>query len=401
LAELSENNLQRGPSLNKELIRNIIFAFGLFCLEGCAIDPSNLSDNIPKDTDVEELPYVCTKTPSQKGSRILGYDILDSSESGSFNQSLQKAKTLGLEFMSLHLDWSQIETTAGAGATSGNFEDPSNFLATLNQLSIDEGIKISLTIRPVDTTGKTVPSDLDSVRFNDANLNTRFQSMLAFVFSKISPSNLTSLMVGNEIDTFDPGIDTHFWSDYGAFLFNTRLYLQANHPPLQLGFVGTFKGLTAGTLRDQGVFTAWSGVVDVVGATYYPINADFSVKDPASPIIDFQILTDEFSGKPIHVQEAGYQSAALNGSNERKQSEFFCYLFSAWDNHATHIESMSILRLHDFSQSAAETIAANYGNTDTGFVEYLRTLGIVDFAASGTNKEAFDMIKAQSEVRGW
>jgi len=344
---------------------------------------------------------VCVSLPLAKQGRSLGMDIANPSETGDFGLSLIKAKAVGIGFFTSQFSWTQIEVTDGAGPVSGNFEDPSSFLLALKQEAEANGLKISLNLRPVDTTGKTVPSDLSTTRFNHADMLARFTALLDFVFSILPPELLLALQVGNEIDTYDPGSDVDFWSDYGAFLFGIRNFLGANYPSVKLGFTGTFSGLTSGELRDSGVFVSLSGVVDVVGVTYYPMDSNFIVKNPTAPVSDFATLANEFPGKAVSIQEAGYQTGELNGSNELKQSQFICSLFEAWDNHAENFQSLSLLRLHDLSQVGAENLALTYGISDPAFIEYLRTLGLVTFSGLGTDKPAYQKLKEQTELRGW
>ncbi len=45
---------------------------------------------------------------------------------------------------------------------------------------------------------------------------------------------------------------------------------------------------------------------DEVMTTYYPLNGDFTVKDPDVILDDFQTLVDLFPGKEILMTEIGY-----------------------------------------------------------------------------------------------
>ena len=74
-----------------------------------------------------------------------------------------------------------------------------------------------------DLTGKTVPADLDTTRFNSATMKARFKGLIDYVFTKIDYQLLTSLQIGNEIDGFNTSSEhSDFWSDYGSFLLDIK-----------------------------------------------------------------------------------------------------------------------------------------------------------------------------------
>ena len=103
-----------------------------------------------------------------KGDRLLGMDILNVTETGTFDDNFEKAKEFGIEFTGLHLLWTEIETSPET------YSDPGSALTIFNTYCSENNIKLSLTIRPIDLTGKTVPADLESTRFNTELIKSRF-----------------------------------------------------------------------------------------------------------------------------------------------------------------------------------------------------------------------------------
>ena len=154
--------------------------------------------------------YACDSHATEKGSRRFGMDILNQYSGGSYMTDFQTLKSIGGNYQTLHLTWSSLEG-AGSDFTSGDFTDPSNALQTFSNLASSDGIKLALTIRPIDATGKTVPSDLASTRFSAANMKTRFKALVDYIITRIPQNNLVSIMIGNEIDNYNPGSDTNFW----------------------------------------------------------------------------------------------------------------------------------------------------------------------------------------------
>lgn len=331
-----------------------------------------------------------------KELRMIGIDVLNPSESGTFDEGVAKANECGFEFIAIHVLWDQIEIS------TLSYIDPGNVLSILDTYCSANNLKLNLTIRPIDLTGKTVPADLSSSRFNSTVMIDRFNSLIDYVFTKVDYTNLTSLQIGNEIDGYDTsGEHADFWSDYGAFLFGIGSYVDANYPGLKVGYTCTLTGVTTGVHETSGVFEALAGVVHVVGVTYYPIKNDFTVYDPSVVFTAFDAITTKFTGKDIYMQEVGYQTSATCSSSEAKQAQFVNNIFRAWDIHKDQIGLMNFVRLHDISIVEAENMAIPYGTTDPKFIEYLRTLGLRTYDGAGSDKHGFDMLKEQATLRGW
>lgn len=346
-----------------------------------------------RDYPVEPNGFICEITnPIEKGDRILGIDLLDLSETNSFDQNIDLANEIGVEFIALHLTWSSIETSPNV------YEDPFSAMELLGQVAVGNNYNFSLTIRPIDLTGKTVPSDLENTRFNDSIMIDRFKSLVDFIFTKVNPSILLNFQIGNEIDGYDTTNEpSTFWDDYGEFLQEITNYIHSINSNVRVGYTGTHDGL----LANPSLFNTLLQNVDILGVTYYPIKPDFSVKEPNTVFTDFENLVTSFISKPIYLQEVGYQTSTTSNSNEEKQAEFYCNLFKAWDLHIDKIKSLNIVRLNDLSLQGAQEAAGPYGLSNTQFIEYLRTLGIRTYKSEGSNKQAFNTIKSNALARGW
>jgi hypothetical protein len=133
--------------------------------------------------------------------------------------------------------------------------------------------------------------------------------------------------------------------------------------------------------------------------TYYPLNADFSVREPQVVHEDFAKLVELFPSKPIYILEAGYPSSPLLGSSEAKQADFVQEIFKAWDTYIGHIKLLDFLWLHDIPPAVVEELGDYYGLRDETFLAYLATLGLRTF--EGQDKEAFRVLSLEAESRGW
>ncbi len=350
-----------------------------------------ISCDSDSDNPVTPTEEPC-ETEMAKGDRTIGIDLLDNNEILNFDNNLALASELGVEFIALHLPWTSIETAPNV------YEDPGSALELLGQVAQSNNLLFSLTIRPIDIPGKFVPSDLESTRFNDSEMINRFKSLIDFILTKVDVNVLLNFQIGNEIDGYNTSTEpASFWADYGIFLSEMTAYLHTIRPSLKVGFTGTLHGLIAQTTTFDQLLTN----VDILGANYYPLNGDFTVKDPVAVFDDIEDLINSYPNASIYMQEVGYQTSVTCNSSEAKQGEFFDNLFCVWDTYSSEIKSMNIVRLNDLSQSSAESSALPYGISDERFIEYLRTLGIRTYPSSGTNKTAFTTIKENLSERGW
>jgi hypothetical protein len=349
----------------------------------------------------------CSYVPVSAGARKLGMDILDVNQGETFDDNLAHAQAAHASYLTLHLPWTAIEISSGAGEASGTLVDPGTppALSTFAALAQSSGMKLSLTLRPIDATGKTVPADLAALDFDDPIVVKRFERVIDFVLTRIAPEHLVNLMVGNEVDGFDPGNDTDFWIEYAALLSAVRTYVNASHPGLPLGFTATLPGLvdperkTRDGWPTRETLRAWAEQVDVVGVTYYPLHDDFTMRAPSVAAADFTALVASVpSDKPIHIQELGYASSASVSASEALQAQFYCEALHAWDERAERIRRLAVLRLNDVSEAKAEALAGPYGVSTPAFIEYLRTLGLR--TASGVAKPAYELLVQQAGARG-
>ncbi len=335
-------------------------------------------------------------------------DILDVPSAGGYASNVAALKSLGGSFQTLHVNWNSIEG-AGSGLLSGAFTDPFNAFAALNGYALSDGIKVTVRIHPVDAVGKFVPSDLATLRFNNPTLQARARAMIDYVFTRISPANVTSLVLGNEIDNYDPVGDPNFWLDYADFLYQMNAYVSATYPTVQVGYVITSRAATdsshilknSGGLRAIDVFrdSGWTGVVDFLGITYYPLDTTFQMKPNNLVAGMFQSLVN-YTAKPIHIEEIGYSSAAATSGSEALQADFYREVFKAWDTHASRIPSLAALRMVDKTRLDAESVATAYGLTgNESFIEYIRTLGIKRNDANP--KAAYTAIQSELQKRGF
>jgi hypothetical protein len=299
-----------------------------------------------------------------KGERVLSIDITISSNND-YDYAFALAQSAGAEDTSLSLQWDDLEPTPGQYGS-----DP-NWLEIANTFYPSQNVAISLTLAPIDTNNLRLPEDLEEKSFADPEVIERFKRLLAYVFSQIPDLELSSLAIGNEIDAYLL-TDEQRWRDYQTFFREVSSYAKSLRPDLVVGSKVTFGGLgVAGEF-----ITDLNTYADAVMLTYYPLEADFTVKHPDIVSSNFDKVVQTFPDKPIYILEAGYPSSSVLNSSEEKQAEFIRAVFRAWDEHAAQIKLVSFTWLHDVSPESLEFFATYYRMNDKKFLAFIATLGL-------------------------
>ncbi|MHB1000213.1 MAG: hypothetical protein ACYC27_13305 [Armatimonadota bacterium] len=326
--------------------------------------------------------------PVFKGNRILAIDI-NEAETGGFNPAFDLARKLGAGDTGLSLDWSDLEPE--------ELKYDAKWLYIANIYYPAAKMPISLTIRPISTNRKVVPTDLMNAAFDDPRMISRFKSLINFIFSQIPDVKLNSLVIGSEMDAY-LGTDEIKWKQYQQFYKVISEYVRAKHPAVKIASEGTFDGLTGKAKSFMKVLNQNS---DIIGVSYYPLNLDFSVKDPFVVGADMKSIVSLYPTKEIWFYQLGYPSSESLNSSESKQAAFIREVFTAWDKNASRVRMIDFTWMHDLPQSALDKHAEYYGLSDPKFLEFLRTLGFRTYQGAGKDKEAFKVLQTEARKRGW
>lgn len=334
------------------------------------------SADIPATAQYPETP------DSLMGDRLLGIDITPA-EDDDYDKAVVLAKSAGAEVASLSVFWDDIETSPGV------FEPDPNWLEIANLYYPAQSLKVALVISVIDTNQKRLPADLQDEAFDDPEVIARFEKLLDYIFTQIPDLDLVSLSIGNEVDIY-LGSNVRVWEQYETFYIAAIEHAHQLRPNLLVGTKGTLPGLT-GDLRDH--LESLNRQSDVILVTYYPLENDFTVKDPTVVKEDFQAITNQYPDKLIYFDELGYPSGAKCNSSEAKQAEFVRRVFAAWDVHLDQIGLVIFTWLTDVPPDSVREMENYYGLSDKAFLEYLGTLGLRNY--SGTDKQAFTALKIE------
>lgn len=352
--------------------------------------------------DVMDADFVSTINPARlpyagEGTRLgIIYPDAAPAAATALDASFGELIAAGLDTYELAIPWKDIETSAGSGTTSGTIDTTrlESLLLTIQNAGLKPMIVI-VTIDSVVPLSNSLPSDLVDPTDNtilaagraidDPVILTRFKKVLEVAVPLIKARGGYCISVANEVDGY---YDTHPGSGAAIanFVGQCRDYVHTLDSGMAVS--GT---LTYGALADPSAAALIIDECDVVQITYYPLQSNFTPRDPSVVSGELDAIIAAAGSKQIVLQEIGYPSGYLptpgNGSSELKQAQFYANVFEALATRP-QIRAVSALQLSDWSPAAIDTYVTNYGISDAAFREYLASLGVRKHA-DGAPKTAY------------
>ena len=323
--------------------------------------------------------------PQPRGNRLIGHGI--SEGANGFGEAFALALDAGLEFIELPLAWDDVENAPG--------QYESKTLKIANAFFPAQGVKIFLTVNPIDTNNLRMPADLKNRAFDDPKVIARYQQLLDYVFEQTGDLEIIGFGIGNEIDAYLAN-DPSRWEQYRKFYDAARQYVKNKRPGLK---VGTKAMMYGHIFHHTEALKKMNRNSDLIMVTYYPLKGGFRLREPAVVHEHFKRLTAIYKDRPISMLEAGYPSSSYLGSSEQKQAVFIRELFAAWDKHRDQVLHMNFMWLHDVPDSKLKEFETYYGFSSREFIEFLATLGLRTH--NGEDKLAFNELKRQAQLRNW
>jgi len=321
-----------------------------------------------------------------KGNRQLSIDVSMASDND-YNKAFKLAKEAGIERIGLFQNWDTIEPSSGQ--YSGRWLSIANSYYPAQKTSLD------LTIAVIHTNQSTVPEDIRNKPLDSPEVIGRFKSLLNFVFSQMTDTRFSSIVISSESDIYF-GTDEIKWKHFECFYKEIVQFIHSKKPGIPVTTEFSFNGLT-GQMKEKALIINKSS--DVIGVSYYPISEDFNVKEPSVVTDDFDTIVELYPDKPIIFYQVGYPSSRYIKSSEEKQALFISGVFRAWDKHSGKINMIDFTWLHDRSPQSVKDMSGFYGISSRGFTEFLGTLGLRTY--DGRDKPAYEKLKEETKARGW
>jgi len=356
---------------------------------------------VPWDGDPNDFLNTAVALPQPRGTRLLGVDLTDFAEQNTWRPEL--ARELGIDATPLKINWNLIETAPGV------YNGPQvAALAIAAQIYGGLGLKVALSVNPIERGSLTLPADLRTeieagrLRLRDPAVATRLRNLLTFIHDSLGSLPLVSLQLGYEVDRFLARTDVpaYFWADYGELILAAGTHARSLWgSAVPIGVTATYSGLTAGASKAP--LRAINNLVDIVSATYVPSDNGIAGTDPADLRIVFQELIRDAYPKRLHLQAVEYPSAPAAGGSETRQSQFIRAVFDIWDAYAPLMPYVSFGRMHDRSpQRAASDAAAAVGSPVTNAAT-LGSVGLRSWQGGGKPKIGYRTLRNQAFERGW
>jgi len=182
--------------------KNLLITCSLLLLAGCGGSDSSSTSPVP------------APQPPVQGLRVLGMDVKEITSVVPYASAYQQAMDMGVREVSVSLDWVSFEDV------TGNYIDPFNILLAIESFYPLQVGDTTLVLRPLDTPGPRLPTDLAGLLYDDPAVITAFEDFLFDLHKKLPNLNasgkLTRIQVGNEIDAY-LGSDAAKWAQWQTF----------------------------------------------------------------------------------------------------------------------------------------------------------------------------------------
>ena len=334
--------------------------------------------------------------PPVQGPRILGMDVKEI-PSVTYAVAYEQAMAMGVREVSVSLDWSLLEPSVG------NYDNTlPAIIDTFYPLQTGD---LTLIMRPLDTPGPSVPAELAGLPYDDSAMISAFENFLVNIHAQLPTLNasgkLKRIHVGNEIDTY-LGTDAVRWAQWQTFFQAAKAKINS----LWGSSVKVSSIVQFSTLSGTNKLTLYLNLLpelDEAVLTYYPLNADFTMRPASTVATDFSFMVNAIPGEIILLQECGYPSSAVNNSSETLQADFVSAVFEAWDTYIDRIRLIDFTWQYDVSSSTVDQWIIDYGMAgnpnETEFRAYLETLGLAYYDSA--EKEGMQRLRDELQARKW
>jgi len=362
----------------------LILTFLIILIAGCGGGGGNGSTG---DNPVQQVA---------QGTRILGMDV-KGVPSVTYATAYDQAMTLGVREVSVSLDWSLLEPSVG------NYDN--SLPGIIDAFYPIQTGDLTLVLRPLDTPGPSLPAELAGIAYDDSAVITAFENFLTNLHAQLPNLNASGKLkwihVGNEIDAY-LGSDSVRWAQWQIFFKAAKVKISS----LWGVSVEVSSVIQFSALSDAGKLALYLNLLpelDSAALTYYPLNANFTMRPPSTVATDFDLMVNTIPGKTILLQECGYPSSSVNNSSETLQADFVSSVFEAWDTHLTRIRLIDFTWQYDVASTQIDQWVIDFGMSgqlnEAAFREYLGTLGLSNFDSS--EKEALQRLRKELQDRKW
>jgi hypothetical protein len=337
-----------------------------------------------EDTGRTAEPRPAPRTASSGGRVLIGLDANAHGKSGSGKRgklnALQQAYDAGMTLLHIAPKWDEFER-------SGKYQFNDDAQA-IGEFAAEHNLPIALNIRVIDTNQRSMPKEYEGWRFDDERLAERLRAAIR-AFPASYKRHTRYLAIGNEVNPYFASRGGEI-DQYAQLLRRVRDTIRQEFPNAQFTVNFTFDAVS-----DMGRYRPLTELTDFASFTYYPLNADFTMRPIADLRRDVDRMLDAAGGKRLYIQEIGYASAERLGSSPARQAEFYETAFDILRERGDRVVGATFLFMSDLSRFIVEYLGIYYRlpNSDN-FKAYLQTLGVIE--QNGTPKPAWDVFRREA-----
>ena len=295
----------------------------------------------------------------------------------------QEAYDAGMSVVHIAPKWDSFEKSAG----KFDFDDATD---AAGEFAGSHNLPIALNVRVIDTNQRSMPKAYEKWGFAEQRTADRLRAALR-AFSDVYKRQTRILAIGNEVDKYF-GSHRGEIDDYAALLRSVIDTARQEFPNAQLTVNFTFDGAPQ---MDQ--FRAITDLTDIASFTYYPLNADFTMREPSVARGDIERMIGAARGKRVYFQEIGYASSDRLKSSPDRQAQFYENTFAALRDHRGQVAGATFLFMSDLSRLVVEYLGIYYRAANSAnFKAYLQTLGLME--RDGTPKPAWNVFRREAQA---
>jgi hypothetical protein len=293
----------------------------------------------------------------------------------------EKGLRAGVSTVSLSPIWKDVEKTAG----SYDFKD----LDFQAKLAREHGLPVYLNIRIIDTNNRALPTPYASWKFDDLRLQKPLIDLIQAIAPRVE-GQVRWISIGNEVDSY---FETHVdeIAAYRRLLDRVMPAVRSSFPKALFTVNFTFSGL--GRINKE--LRPITEITEFTSLTYYPMNSDFTFRDPADVPGDFSKMFEAANGKKVFFQELGYASSEVVNSSEQKQARFMKNVLDTLAHHREQTIGAHFVWMSDIPLSLVNMFGDYYKlpNSDR-FKGFLASLGYFD--REGKPKQAWAVFEREA-----
>jgi hypothetical protein len=318
---------------------------------------------------------------------LIGIDYNPTPQEGfeepSKRRAFKRAVDAGLTYFKAMPTWSALEPRPG----EYNFEEI-DFAAGLAE---EYDLPLYVNVRVIDTGNKSVPSAYAKLPFDDDRTVKALTAALQAA-GRRARGRVRWLAIGNEVDSYLKSRDREI-EQYA------RMFERVKGPASDaFGGAQVTVNVTADAVREfSRKFGPITRLGDYASFTYYPLNINFTMRDPSQAMGHVNDIMDAAGSQRVMFQEIGYASAERLGSSLEKQAQFYRNVFAALEKHGDRVIGANFLFMSDLPPKTVEELGDYYKLPffKDNFKAYLGTLGLFD--QQGRPKPAWDVFREQAQ----